>query len=274
MILFWSVFAGFYVWHMLGITIGLHRLLAHRSFSCPKPVEYFWVLGAYLAFQASPIWWATMHRAHHRHVETELDPHSPQFGIFRAFTFFAHFPDNAGYPAHIDATTQSTDLMSDPVYRWLERTEYSTWYGQYALNALINIGFRLVLWVCFGPVVALASLIAAAVAFNVSLGFNILSHIPALGSKNFVGGADNSVNIWWFALFTMGEAWHNNHHEYPGCARAGFRPHEIDISWQVLKTMRRLKLADNLNERFQLPEHRTKVEVPTDDKIAMVESRS
>lgn len=252
MLLFWSVFFLFYVWHTLGVTIGLHRLLSHRAFRCPKAVEYFWVLGAYLAFQASPIWWATMHRAHHKHVETPLDPHSPRFGIFRAYTFYAHFGGNAVYPEHIDPSAQSPDLMKDPVYRWLERTESRTWYGHYTINPVICITFRVLLFIFFGPTVALASVLAAVVAFNVPLIFNILSHIPMLGYKNF-STADDSVNIWWLALITMGDAWHNNHHAFPGCARAGLRPLEFDISWQVLKLLRSVGLASELNERFKLP---------------------
>src|SRR4051812_27223070 len=80
MIEFAVAFAFFYIWHMLGVTIGYHRLLSHRSFTCSKLVEYFWILPGYLAFEGSPVWWATIHRAHHRYVDTPLDPHSPRFG--------------------------------------------------------------------------------------------------------------------------------------------------------------------------------------------------
>ena len=61
--IFITVFVLSYAWHMMGITIAYHRLLSHRSFRCPKIIEYFWILGGYFAFQGSPIWWATIHRA-------------------------------------------------------------------------------------------------------------------------------------------------------------------------------------------------------------------
>ena len=59
---------------MLGIwwalRLAIIACLSHRSFRCPKLIEYFWVLGGYLAFQGSPIWWAAMHRAHHRYTDS------------------------------------------------------------------------------------------------------------------------------------------------------------------------------------------------------------
>src|SRR6202044_2070218 len=82
---FLSMFTFSYLWHSLGVTIGYHRLLSHCSFKCPKAVEYFWVLGGYLAFEGSPIWWSAIHRAHHRYTDTPLDPHSPLYGLKNAY---------------------------------------------------------------------------------------------------------------------------------------------------------------------------------------------
>src|SRR3982751_6033158 len=111
-------FLLFYVWHIMGVTIGYHRLLSHRSFRCPKFVEYFWVLGGYLAFEGSPIWWATIHRAHHRYVDTALDPHSPRYGMHNA-----HFGwlMKEGYASHVNPQEQSKDLIKDPLYSFLEQ---------------------------------------------------------------------------------------------------------------------------------------------------------
>ena len=97
-------FILFYAWHMLGVTIGYHRLLSHKSFKCPKFVEYFWVLAGYLAFEGSPIWWATMHRAHHRYTDQPQDPHSPRFGWLNAYWGWIF---HKRYPAHINPADQS-----------------------------------------------------------------------------------------------------------------------------------------------------------------------
>lgn len=241
MLSFIALVLGFYLWHTFGVAIGLHRLLAHRSFKCPKLLEYFWVSAAYLAFHGSPIWWATIHRAHHRHVDTPLDPHSPIFGIFKAYTFYTPF----AYAEHIDPVVQSSDLLKDPFYRALENG--GNWKTGYALNVVICIAFRLILWACFGWQVALASFIAGIMSLNVPLWLNIVCHIPRLGSRNYQT-EDASVNVWWMALICLGEGWHNNHHAYPGSARSGIRPHEFDISWEILKALSRVGLVTNINE--------------------------
>jgi stearoyl-CoA desaturase (delta-9 desaturase) len=156
------------------------------------------------------------------------------------------------YPDHIDPIKQSPDLMKDPVYRFLEQYGTNSWAAHYLLNIGICIGFRVLLLWCFGWAVALASCIAAVLAFNAPLVFNILSHIPRLGYRNFAT-EDDSNNCWWLAILSMGDGWHNNHHAIPGSARTGLRPHEIDMSWLILKTCRSLKLVSHLNEPRKHP---------------------
>ena len=226
----------------MGTTIGYHRLLAHRSFTCPKLVEYFWVAGGYLAWESSPIWWATLHRAHHRDTDDVLDPHSPRHGF--AHAYFGWF-FQTHYPAHIDPVTQAKDLMKDPVYRFLERG--GNWHNAHLTNTFIGFGFRLILWACFGWQVALASTLAGLLVQQVPLLLNVICHIPKLGYKNY-DTKDDSVNVWWVALLTAGEGWHNNHHAFPGSARSGLAAHEVDASWLTLRLMKLLGLVSSMNE--------------------------
>ncbi|HEY9789700.1 MAG TPA: acyl-CoA desaturase [Candidatus Obscuribacterales bacterium] len=241
MIEFIAVFAVSYLLHSLGVTVGYHRLLSHRSFACPKFVEYFWVLMGYLAFEGSPIWWATIHRAHHRYVDTPLDPHSPRYGLHNAhFGWLTHHT----YAEHIDPHAQSKDLVSDPVYRFLEQD--GNWTRAHALVFALALGFRVLIWVYFGWAAALASLLAAVAVLQIPLMLNVICHIPKLGYKNF-RCLDDSVNVWWVAVLAMGEGWHNNHHVFPGSARSGLRAHELDVSWMVICAMRKLGLANRIN---------------------------
>jgi len=245
-------FAVFYLWNMMGVTIGYHRLLSHRSFRCPKIVEYFWVLGGYLAFEGSPIWWATIHRAHHRYTDQPLDPHSPRFGWTNAYygwIFHSH------YPSYINPCDQAKDLIKDPIYRALECDGH--WERAHLLAVLIGLGFRLILLVCFGWTIALASLAAAVIVQQVPLLLNVICHLPRLGYKNYPT-ADDSVNVWWVSLLTAGEGWHNNHHAFPGSARSGFRRFEFDPSWLMICLMKKLGLvgwlhADSLSSHFRCP---------------------
>jgi len=238
---FIALVIGFYLWHCFGVAIGLHRFLSHRSFSCPKALEYFWVFAAYLAFHGSPIWWATMHRAHHRYVDTPLDPHAPLYGKFKAYTFYTPFK----YADHIDPNVQSPDLMRDPVYRALECG--GNWKVGYALNVVICVAFRVALFYLFGWQVALASAIAGIIALNVPLILNVVCHIPQLGTRNYAT-ADDSVNVWWMAILCLGEGWHNNHHAFPGSARAGMRKGEVDFSWMILSALSKVGLVTQVNE--------------------------
>ena len=245
MIEFIAVFAVSYVLHALGVTVGYHRLLSHRSFTCPKFVEYFWVLMGYLAFEGSPIWWATIHRAHHRYVDTPLDPHSPRYGLHNAhFGWLTH----RSYASHIDPGTQSKDLIDDPMYRFLEQG--GKWWRAHTMAFVLSLGFRLIVWACFGWVAALASLLAAIAVLQIPLMLNVICHIPKLGYKNF-RCLDDSVNVWWVAVLAMGEGWHNNHHVFPGSARSGLRTHELDVSWLVICTMRKLGLVSRANDVSQ-----------------------
>lgn len=237
-----AVFLFFFCWSGLGITVGYHRLLSHRSFGCPKFVEYFFVLGGYLAYHGSPLWWATMHRAHHRHVDTALDPHSPEFGgITNAYIGWIN---HKTYPAHIDPLKQSKDLINDPIYRFLEQG--GNWYKGLAVNIILNTLVRVAIWAVFGWQAALATVVSGLLILQIPLLLNVVCHMPKLGYKNY-HMADDSVNVWWVALMAFGEGWHNNHHNDPGAAKTGEKWHEFDVSWLIIRTMNILGLVNRIN---------------------------
>lgn len=242
MLEFIAIFLVFYVWHALGVTVGYHRLLSHRSFSCPKFVEYFWVAGGYLAFEGSPIWWATIHRAHHRYVDTALDPHAPKNGFFEAHMGWIM---KTGYAAHTNPAEHSKDLIKDPLYVFLEQG--GDWHRAHAYAVGIGVAFRLVLLCLFGWQVALASLLAGMAMLQIPLLLNVACHMQKLGYRNFKS-EDDSVNVWWVALLAMGEGWHNNHHVFPGSARSGLKWWEFDASWIVISTMKKLGLVHRVND--------------------------
>jgi stearoyl-CoA desaturase (delta-9 desaturase) len=226
----------------MGVTIGYHRLLSHRSFRCPKIVEYFWVVGGYLAFEGSPIWWTAIHRAHHRYTDKPLDPHSPRYGWINAYYgwFFG-----SQYPDYISPGSQAKDLVKDPIYRFLEQG--GNWHRAHLLAMLIGMTFRIILLFWVGWTIALASIAAGLLVQQVPLLLNVACHLPKLGYKNYQTGED-SVNVWWVAMLTAGEGWHNNHHAFPGSARSGFKPFEIDLSWLMIRVMKFFGLVGWLHE--------------------------
>lgn len=250
---FISIFLVCYFLHALGITIGYHRLLSHRSFCAPKPVEYFWVLMGYLAFEGSPIWWATIHRAHHRYTDTPLDPHSPRYGFYNAHIGWT---THKTYSDPVNPELQSKDLINDPIYKFLEQN--GKWHNAHLLSFSLNWLVRIAILHMFGLTAALASILAAYAVMQVPLMLNLFCHIPMLGYKNYKS-ADDSVNVWWVGLLAMGEGWHNNHHAYPGSARTGMYWWELDVSWIIIKLMKKLNWAYRINEASMdtLTKHKT-----------------
>ena len=239
---FLIVFLALYIWHALGITVGYHRLLSHRSFSCPKWVEYFWVLPGYLVWQGSPIWWATIHRIHHKYTDTALDPHSPDFGWFNAQYGWLL---REKYADHVVPQQQSKDLLKDPVYRFLEQG--GNLHRGHAIGFVTCVAFRLAILSLFGWQIALASVLAWVAVWQIPLMLNVVCHIQRLGYRTY-GTNEGSVNVWWVGILAMGEGWHNNHHASPGSARTGIKWHEVDLSWAVIQLMRKMGLVTRVNE--------------------------
>jgi len=111
---------GMFVFGVLGINIGFHRLLTHRSFSCPLWLEHLFAVLGTCALQFSPAFWVAVHRRHHHYADEDRDPHSP----LRSF-FWSHFGWLLVRPADMKPAVMidrySRDLLRDPLYVALER---------------------------------------------------------------------------------------------------------------------------------------------------------
>lgn len=220
----------------MGITIGYHRLLTHRSFRCSRPVEYFLTLMGCLNLQGGPIKWTATHRLHHQHSDEEQDPHSPRHGFFWShvlwcFTFDPTFDSFDKYSQY------AKDLARDRGHVFLERTT-ELWQIPLAAALFWWGGWPCVIWGVFVRLVYV---------YHMTWFVNSASH--TWGYRNFTT-SDVSRNLWWVALLTFGEGWHNNHHAYPRSARHGLKPWEFDMSWLVIRTLVALRLASDL----RLPE--------------------
>lgn len=242
MIEFAFAFTFFYCIHMLGITIGYHRLLSHRSFKCNKIVEYLFVAAGYLALEGSPITWAVVHRAHHRKPDLPDDPHGPSKGWFHQY---AGWMLDFRYKDEVSPAALTPDLIKDPIYRFLDQNQHL--YRAYALCFTICVLARLILFASTDGWILLASILAGVAAQQMPLILNVVSHIPYLGYRSFPT-EDTSSNVPWLAIMTMGEGWHNNHHAFPGSARSGMFARELDVSWLVLRLLQRVRLVESMNE--------------------------
>ncbi|MEM9805174.1 MAG: fatty acid desaturase [Cyanobacteria bacterium P01_D01_bin.56] len=210
----------------LGITLGWHRLVAHRSFKVPKWLEYFFVLCGSLACQHGPIEWIGLHRHHHAHSDQPVDHHSSTKGFWWSHMgwIFYEVPADGAVPR------LTKDIASDPFYLFCEKYFLPM---QIALGLLLYAigGWSFVLWGIFVRLV---------VVYHCTWFVNSATH--KFGYRTYKSG-DYSTNCWWVALVTYGEGWHNNHHAFQFSARHGLKWWEIDTTWMTIQLLSKLGLA-------------------------------
>jgi sn-1 stearoyl-lipid 9-desaturase len=237
-------FAGSYLYHGLGITLGYHRLLAHRALRLPKLLERAIVLGGYLALQGSPMVWVGVHRLHHWKPDREGDPHSPQDGVFHALITWM-------FKAHRLQSTEelrqvTDDLTRDNLYRFLG-SEHNL--SQVIVCLFICVFSRVALfWSCGGDAV-IGNVSATFTVLCMTLFVNVGCHVQAPGAYRNFDTCDNSSNFWVLGLLALGEGWHNNHHASPGCARHGKYAIEFDATWYAIRLLEVLGLAQRVRRQ-------------------------
>jgi stearoyl-CoA desaturase (delta-9 desaturase) len=214
----------------LGVCLGYHRLLTHRSFETPKIIEYALTIFGNLTWQGSPIRWVGTHRMHHRDSDTETDPHSPQHGFSWAHTFWCLMEDPLGR----NPRELAGDMQRDKVHVILDRY---FWVPQMILAVVLYAlgGWPWVIWgICVRTV------------FTYHATWFVNSAAHTWGYRNFET-RENSHNTWWVALLSFGEGWHNNHHAFARSARHGLRWWEIDLTYVTIRLMAMLRLAKNVH---------------------------
>ena len=216
----------------LGVCVGYHRLLTHRSFKCPKIVEYAFALLGSLSIEGGPIDWVAHHRQHHQFPDQPGDPHSARSGFWWSHLFWMMWT-----PSEKDwgPVTQRyvPDLLRVPFYRFL---------GRMYIPLSVALGIVLYLlggwpWVVWGMFVRLVW------TYHSTWLVNSASH--KFGYQTYET-EDLSSNCWWVALMSYGEGWHNNHHAFPTSARHGLRWWEFDASYWFIRGLEMVHLASDL----------------------------
>jgi fatty-acid desaturase len=221
----------------LGVTLCYHRLLSHRSFKTHKIVKYFLMFCGTLSLEGDPAWWAATHRIHHMESDQDLDPHSPRVSFAWAHTLWLLFDDGRAKDASV-LHRFVPDLADDPWAKFLAK--YFGAVNLAFLGVLIGIGYAI-----DGPKTALSMAIwggflRIAYVWHTTWFVNSVTHI--FGYRNYQT-KDDSKNLWWVALLTFGEGWHNNHHANPSAAKSGHRWWEFDITYGIIKMMQFTGLA-------------------------------
>jgi stearoyl-CoA desaturase (delta-9 desaturase) len=202
------------------IGAGYHRYFSHRAFATSRAFQLVLAVGAQSTTQKSVLWWATQHRHHHLHSDTERDLHSPRqkgFWYSHVGWIFARRQDSFDL-------NKIADFAKFPELMWLSRFELVPAVALAVICYLVAGWSGLVVGFFWSTVLV----------YHGTFCINSLAHVH--GSKRYVTG-DDSRNNWLLALFTMGEGWHNNHHAYQSSVRQGFRWWQLDLTYYVLKLM-------------------------------------
>ena len=235
---FWSLPAVtsllFFYWvtACLGVTLGYHRLLSHRSFIVPRWLERFFATCGAISCQHGPIDWVGLHRHHHSFSDTEVDHHNSKKGFWWSHMGWM-FKDVEALKA---VPKLSADLIKDPYYRFLNKyflfLQIPIGLSLYAIGQKLGVGgWALVLW---GIPLRLV------VVYHITWLVNSATH--CWGKAPFESG-DSSKNNAWVAALTFGEGWHNNHHAFPNSAKQGLFRGQIDITCEHIKFLAKFGLA-------------------------------
>jgi stearoyl-CoA desaturase (delta-9 desaturase) len=224
----------------IGVCLGFHRMLTHRSFETYRPVRFLLSLMGGLAGEGSCLRWVATHRRHHAYSDKPGDPHTPEEGAWWSHMMWT-IPDAPNWEFEEMYQRWAPDLRNEAELRFLDRT-FLLWhiilglvfFGiGYAFGGLY-LGTSLLLWGMF-----------ARLAFVLHSTWFVNSASHMWGYRNY-DTTDDSRNNWWVALLTYGEGWHNNHHAYPRMARHGHRWWEVDLTFATIRLMEKVGLAWNV----------------------------
>jgi stearoyl-CoA desaturase (delta-9 desaturase) len=237
----------------LGVTLGYHRLLAHRSLAVPKWLEHGLILFAQCSLQDTPAKWVTVHRMHHGFSDLQPDPHSPLVSfVWSHFDWLFH---------HNTATRSITamhkyayDVLKDPFYMRLEKTLLGPalyiahlllyliagaligWMNSDTVAGALRFSLSLFVW---------GGLVRTVLGWHATWSVNSLTHL--FGYRSYDTG-ESSRNNWLVGLVALGEGWHNNHHHDPAAASVWHRWWEFDLTYCVILVLKRLGLATKIIE--------------------------
>src|SRR4249919_3363157 len=217
-----------------GITVGFHRHFTHGAFKAKQPLRVVMAIAGSLAIEGPVIRWVADHRKHHKFSDKEGDPHSPwRYGESVPALMKGLWHAHMGWLFDVEQTSQrqyAPDLLNDSDIVKVSRAFVPIALASLALPPILG-GLMTMSW--HGALTAFfwASLVRVGLLHHVTWSINSICH--TIGERPFVA-RDKSGNVWWLALLSMGESWHNLHHADPTCARHGVEKGQIDSSARII----------------------------------------
>lgn len=228
----------------LGISVGFHRLFAHRAFSAHPLLRAACTIAGQMAAQGPLPYWVALHRRHHVHSDQPGDPHSPQARAWgpdvsdgRAF-WRGHVLWAWKHPVPLPSR-YVPDLLADAPLMRLARA-----YPACVLAGLLLPALMGAVWTgdLHGAAVGLywGGLVRLVVEHQTIWAINSVCH--RFGRRDHAT-PDESRNNAWLALLSFGESWHNNHHHAPTSARFAHSAWQLDPGWWIIRVLQALGAA-------------------------------
>ena len=229
-----------------GITVGFHRLFTHKSYKPNRAVKIALAIAGSMAIQGPVIRWVADHRKHHKFSDRDGDPHSPwRYGTdLKALTkgfFHAHMMWLFN-PEQTPQRKYAPDLMKDRDLVRISK-QFPLWVFVSMALPLVLGGLLTMSWQGALTGFFWGSLVRVSLLHHVTWSINSICH--TVGERPFVS-RDKSANVWWLAIPSMGESWHNLHHADPTCARHGVLRGQVDTSARVIWAMEKLGWVDDV----------------------------
>ncbi|KIY52154.1 delta 9-fatty acid desaturase protein [Fistulina hepatica ATCC 64428] len=225
---------AYYVFSMLGITAGYHRLWSHRSYTAERPLQYFLLFGGTSAVQGSCLWWSKSHRSHHRFTDTDLDPYCAKRGFL-----WTHIGWMIVKTEHHSGRVDVSDLRGDPLLQW----QHQHYFALMATWGFILPTIIPVLWSDFWGGLCFSACLRLTVAHHGTFCINSVAHY--LGSQPYddrLSPRDHLLS----AIVTMGEGYHNFHHQFPMDYRNAYLWHQYDPTKWFIAVCNMIGLARHL----------------------------
>lgn len=226
----------------LGHSVGLHRLLIHRSFECPLWLERLLVHLGTVVGMGGPFRILYMHDIRdwaQRHDRCHA-VFTHQNTVWRDFLWQIHGEIRLDHPPKFEIESR---VANDRFYQFMERT----WMWQqlpWAILLFTSGGWAFVVW-------GISARVTISLLGHWMVGY--LAHNTGARDWHLSGHAVQGYNVPFLSLLTMGESWHNNHHAFPGSARLGITAWQLDPGWWALSLLRSLGLVWNVKLPHHLP---------------------
>jgi stearoyl-CoA desaturase (delta-9 desaturase) len=226
-----------------GITVGFHRHFTHGAFKAKQPLRVVMAIAGSLAIEGPVIRWVADHRKHHKFSDRDGDPHSPwRYGETIPALIKGLFYAHMGWMFDVEQTPQrqyAPDLMRDKAIVRVSRL-FPLWVVVSLLLPPLIGGLWSMSWTAALSAFFWGTLVRVGLLHHVTWSINSICH--AVGARPFKS-RDKSGNVWWLAVLSGGESWHNLHHADPTCARHGVLRGQVDSSARVIQFFEKMGWA-------------------------------